>query len=190
MQILIGYIVPGLWALFYAIWMLAATRAKENQQSEPLFSRILSLLVIVLGFALLFTGRYQSGALALRFVPQTLDWALAGCFIEALGIGFALIARLYLGRNWSGIVAIKVDQQLIPRGPYSLTRHPIYTGMLVAALGSAIAIGEVGGLLGLVLITTGFLLKVHLEEIYLSQQFGSKYAAYRQHVKTLIPFLW
>jgi protein-S-isoprenylcysteine O-methyltransferase Ste14 len=189
MEILLRYIVPGLWAVFYAIWGLAALGAKEPQRSESPFSRLAILLVTILGFALALTAWFRIGPLAWRFTPHTLTWALAGVLIEALGIGYALLARAYLGRNWSGTVAIKKDHQLISSGPYALSRNPIYTGILLGLLGTAIAYGELRGLFGLALVLLAFLAKMSIEEKFLSQQFGAEYTQYRRHVKALIPFI-
>ncbi len=66
-----------------------------------------------------------------------------GMGLTAVGIAFALWARLWIGRNWSGTITIKDQHELIQRGPYSLVRHPIYTGLLLAFLGTALVHGEV-----------------------------------------------
>ena len=78
----------------------------------------------------------------------------------AAGLAFAVWARVYLGRNWSGTVTVKQDHELIRSGPYGFVRHPIYTGLLLAMLGTAIAIGEWRGLVAFALFTIGFLLKL------------------------------
>ncbi len=189
MEFLLKYGVPGLWGLFYAIWGLAALNGKEAQRSESPFSRLAILLVTIFGFGLTLTPWFRIGPLAWRFTPDTDAWALAGVCIEALGIGYALLARAYLGRNWSGTVTIKKDHQLISSGPYALSRHPIYTGMLLGLLGSAIAYGELRGLVGLALVLLAYLAKMSIEEKFLSQQFGAEYARYRSRVRALIPFI-
>jgi protein-S-isoprenylcysteine O-methyltransferase Ste14 len=68
-------------------------------------------------------------------------------------------------------------------------RHPIYSGFLLSALGTAIAIGEVRGLLGLGLVSLGFWLKLRTEEAFLLEQFGAQYSQYRRETKALIPFV-
>jgi protein-S-isoprenylcysteine O-methyltransferase Ste14 len=190
MNILLTYVVRGLWLLFYAIWLLAAQRVKETQRVETSFSRQAILLITILGYAMTLTSWFHVGPLALRFVPHTLGWVLAGVVIEALGIGFALVARVYLGRNWSGKVTIKVDHELISNGPYRLTRNPIYTGIITGVLGTAIAYGFLSGLVGLAMVLVAHLWKISEEERFLSEQFGPAYAEYRRRVKALIPFIW
>ena len=99
-------------------------------------------------------------------------------------------ARLYLGQNWSATATIKQDHELIRRGPYRLVRHPIYTGTLIAAAGTAIAFGELRDLLALPLVIVGFWLKARSEERLLMSNFGDRYAADRREVRgAIIPYL-
>jgi protein-S-isoprenylcysteine O-methyltransferase Ste14 len=107
----------------------------------------------------------------------------------ATGLALAVWARRHLGRNWSGIVTVKQDHELIRSGPYGLVRHPIYTGLLLAILGTAGAIGEWRGLFAFALITVGFVLKFKMEERFMSETFGEQYARYRAEVRSLIPFV-
>ena len=74
-------------------------------------------------------------------------------------------------------------------GPYRAVRHPIYTGYLIATLGSALAVGEVRGLIALVMSFTGIMRKLGIEEKLLSQHFLDTYSEYRKHIKKLIPFV-
>ena len=107
----------------------------------------------------------------------------------AAGIAFAVWARHYLGRNWSGTVTVKQDHELIRSGPYRLVRHPIYTGLLLAILGTAVAFGEWRGLLAFALLTGSLLLKLRVEERFMGESFPNEYARYRAEVPALIPFV-
>jgi protein-S-isoprenylcysteine O-methyltransferase Ste14 len=109
--------------------------------------------------------------------------------LTAVGLLFAVWARQYLGSNWSGTVSIKKDHQLITNGPYALVRHPIYTGVLLALVGSAMAIGEWRAVLGLALASLALWRKLRLEKHLLHRQFGETYQAYCQRVPALIPFV-
>ena len=111
-----------------------------------------------------------------------------GLALTAIGLGFAIAARWWLGRNWSGRVTIKQQHQLIQNGPYALVRHPIYAGFLLALLGTALVHSELRGLIGLALAALGWIFKLRIEEALLSQQFGDAYLQYQRHVKALIPF--
>ena len=90
--------------------------------------------------------------------------------------------RAWLGRNWSAEVTVKHDHELVRSGPYALVRHPIYTGLLLALIGTALGVGNGRALIGLVLIVAALLRKVAIEERFMSEQFGDAYARYRAEV--------
>jgi len=189
MQILLNYVIPGLWLIFWAVWGFEALKVKATQQSETQLSRTITLLVIILGYVFTLSPWLRIGPLSWRFNPHTSIWIIAGVIIEAIGIGFAIAARFYLGSNWSGTITIKVDHQLVSDGPYALTRNPIYTGILLGVLGSAISYAAISGLVGFGLILGAYLRKIPLEEQFLTNQFGAAYTQYRRRVKALIPFI-
>jgi protein-S-isoprenylcysteine O-methyltransferase Ste14 len=112
-----------------------------------------------------------------------------GLVITAMGIAFSVWARLWIGRNWSGTVTIKEQHELIQNGPYGLVRHPIYSGFLLAFLGTAITVGELHGLMGFPMVVLGWGLKARLEESFMTQQFGPAYLDYKRRVKSLVPFV-
>ena len=120
-------------------------------------------------------------------VTPLLGWIAA--FISVLGIGFAISARYHLGRNWSGVPSVKEGHELVTSGPYKLVRHPIYTGILLAALGSALA-GSLIGLFVLVFGTIVFLRRIKREEKIMVELFPNEYPAYKVRTKKLIPYLW
>ena len=94
-----------------------------------------------------------------------------------------------LGRNWSGVVTVKQDHELIRSGPYRYVRHPIYTGLLIAFAGSAIARGEWRGILALAIVFAALWRKLRLEERWMIETFGDAYLRYRAEVRALIPFV-
>jgi protein-S-isoprenylcysteine O-methyltransferase Ste14 len=130
------------------------------------------------------------GPLGIRVIPRNLFLGYLGLALTVGGIAFAIWARFYIGRNWSGRVTIKKDHQLIRSGPYSIVRHPIYAGFIVALTGTVIAIGQIRAILALAVVVWGLRCKSKLEEQFMSEQFGEEYARYRQEVKSLIPFVW
>jgi protein-S-isoprenylcysteine O-methyltransferase Ste14 len=121
-------------------------------------------------------------------VPGMVSYAI-GLIMVAAGLGFSVWARVYLGRNWSAVVTIKQDHELVRGGPYGLVRHPIYSGLLFALLGTAVAIGEWRGLVAFAAITVGFLIKMRVEERFMDESFGEQYARYRREVAALILFV-
>jgi protein-S-isoprenylcysteine O-methyltransferase len=87
-------------------------------------------------------------------------------------------------------VTLKEDHTLVQSGPYRIVRHPIYTGLLFALLGTAIALGELRCFLGVLLAAIAWKIKSMSEETLMVQQFGDQYARYREQVKGLVPYLW
>ena len=95
----------------------------------------------------------------------------------------------YLGRNWGLTVTIREGHELITAGPYALVRHPIYTGLLLAFVGSAMARGEWRGVLAVAIASWTFWHRLRMEESWMRQQFGEAYQAYCRRVAALLPFI-
>ncbi len=110
------------------------------------------------------------------FPPLAVGWAMVG--VTTLGFAFAWWARIYLGRLWSGSITRKEGHHVVDTGPYALVRHPIYTGIILSAIATAIAIGAVHAYLGAVLLIIGYWIKAKLEERFLQQK-NSTPQAYR-----------
>src|SRR5215475_9394292 len=141
-----------LWLAWVVVWVVAAFTVKSTRTREPLLSRIFYLIPIFVAAELLFSPRLRFGFLVDRFLPMNSVVEWVGVVVTALGIAFTFWARFHLGRNWSGQVVIKEEHELIRSGPYSFVRHPIYTGLLLAVLGTALVISEVRTLLALALV--------------------------------------
>lgn len=179
------------WIATAAIWFLGAFTSKRTLLRQGGSYRWLELVAVVLSFSLLFNHRrFSFGPLGARFLPQfpALPWI--GLAIDALGCGFAIWARFWIGRNWSSDITLKEDHELMRSGPYGIVRHPIYSGLAMAILGTAVGIGEVRGLLALALAVAAWRHKANQEERLMVQQFGAAYESYRREVKGLIPFVW
>jgi protein-S-isoprenylcysteine O-methyltransferase Ste14 len=149
-------------------------------------SRLLYGIPVSMGSYLIFSGNF-SGWLQHRVIPKNLDIEILAVALTAIGIGFAIWARFYLGDNWSSAVSIKVDHQLIRTGPYTWVRHPIYSGILLGMIGSALARREPRGLLGVVLLWFGFWIKSRMEEGFMRKRFGEEYEVYSRSTGALIP---
>jgi protein-S-isoprenylcysteine O-methyltransferase Ste14 len=114
--------------------------------------------------------------------------AAVGLALFALGLGFAIWARVNIGRNWGTPMAQKVEPELVTSGPYRLVRHPIYSGILVAGVGTAVAFGWLW-LIAVTLAGIYFLYSATVEERYLSEQFPDTYPDYKRSTKMLVPFV-
>ena len=117
--------------------------------------------------------------------PLRFGGALA---LAAAGLAFTVWARVHLGRNWSGSVTLKEGHELILSGPYAWVRHPIYTGLLMALLGSAVACGELRAAIGLGVVAAAFVRKLRIEERFMRESFPQQYPRYCAQVPALIPF--
>jgi protein-S-isoprenylcysteine O-methyltransferase Ste14 len=178
------------WAALAIFWLATALGVKPALRVQSLAGRILEISITLVAAVLLFYEWPPVELLNRRILPGTAGLELAGIALTMAGVLAAVVARAYLGSNWSGRPSIKEGHELIRRGPYARVRHPIYTGLLVAAAGTAIAFGETRCLLAVPILLGGFWLKIRVEERLLSQALGDEYAAYRQAVKSaIIPFI-
>ncbi len=184
-----GWWVAGLWLAWLGYWVFAARNVKHTRRRESLPSRLAHHVPLLLGAALLGFSDLPPHWLNERFLPRSWTVYWIGVMLLAAGLAFAVWARVHLGRNWSGAVTLKHDHELVRSGPYRLVRHPIYTGMLLAILATAIVIGQWRGLIAFVLITGALLIKLRTEERFMNETFGSEYARYRSDVPALIPRL-
>ena len=184
------WLFPALWTAWALYWWATARDVKATTRREPFLSRVAHLGPMVVAGAILWSPRLGIAALDARFMPRQ-PWEFAlGLAVTAAGLAFAVWARRHIGRNWSAIVTLKQDHELVTTGPYALVRHPIYTGLLFGFLGSAIALGQWRGLLAVAIVYLALLRKYRLEERWMRERFGVAYAAYRARVKALVPFLF
>jgi protein-S-isoprenylcysteine O-methyltransferase Ste14 len=126
--------------------------------------------------------------LSLRLWPRSLIVYWIGLAVLVAGLGFAVWARVHLGRNWSGAVTIKEDHELIRTGPYTYVRHPIYTGILTGVIGTAICSGTLRATLGFLIIAIALVRKLRAEEVFMRETFPGQYEKYREEVPALVPF--
>jgi protein-S-isoprenylcysteine O-methyltransferase Ste14 len=177
------------WGAVGLVWLAGLAFSKRTVRSQANGSRFLHLALAALGFSLLSQHGFHRGWLGMRFWPRLDSLELAGLTLTIAGCLFAIWARIALGRNWSGRATVKADHALVTRGPYAVARHPIYTGLLLAVAGTALASGEWHGLLAVIVITLALMIKMSQEELLMMQTFPTEYPAYRQRVKALIPGL-
>ena len=180
---------PAVWILFLVYWQVKAADTKTTQRLEPAASRLLRVFLFLVAIALLLTTRIPLPWLYLQIWPQGLLPFWLGAAVTIAGLLFAVWAREHLGRNWSRSVTIKQDHELITTGPYSVARHPIYTGILAGFLGMAIAISQVRGFIVFALIFLALWLKLRMEEQWMRAQFGEAYATYAHRTAALVPYL-
>jgi protein-S-isoprenylcysteine O-methyltransferase Ste14 len=170
------------WAAFWIYWLIAALSTKRGRVpwSRQLRIRVLLLVGVVL---LVRVGAFRDSDL------NTDPWrAGLGLLLFALGLGFAIWARRVLGRNWGTPMSRKDEPELVTSGPYHFVRHPIYSGFLVAGVGTAVALSWVW-MIAVALAGVYFAYSATVEERYLTEQFPDTYPQYRRSTKMLVPFI-
>ena len=115
--------------------------------------------------------------------------AVLAVVLVVASLALAIWARVTIGRNWSGAAVVKEGHELVVSGPYALVRHPIYTGILGMAIGTALNYAEPYGFLVVTALGIGFWLKLRVEEQLMTSEFPDEYPAYRRRVKALIPYV-
>jgi protein-S-isoprenylcysteine O-methyltransferase Ste14 len=183
-------VTATLWLVWLAGWWLGAIKTARTVRRQSPGSQLSYSIFVWIGAALLFFNAVRGGIFSAALYRPTGIVAWTGVVLVAVGLSYAVWARLHLGRMWSAVITLKEEHQIIKTGPYTITRHPIYTGMLLALVGTVLVRDTVGGLTGCALIATGFVLKLRQEERMLIEHFGDNYRVYRQEVPALIPHLW
>ena len=180
--------IPVLWAAWALYWMVSAGAVKAAERTESLGSRLAHIVPLLLSGWLLATRHMPIEALTRPvFAPAVHARYPIGAALVALGLGFASWARFHLGRNWSGSVTVKAGHELIDTGPYARVRHPIYTGLILALIGSAVALDEWRGVLAVAIAIASLWRKLNVEERFMLEAFGDRYADYRRRVPALVP---
>jgi protein-S-isoprenylcysteine O-methyltransferase Ste14 len=185
----VGLLESVLWTIFALVWLAGSLRTKPTVERAPFLSRLVYGIPVVIGAYLMFSQSLPFRLLYARIFPRNLFVESVALFLGAAGIAFAIWARLSIGQNWSGAVSVKVGHELIRGGPYRWVRHPIYSGILLALLGTALARSQVIGFVAVVLFCLGFWIKSRLEEQFMRKTFGNAYVEYSRSTGALIPKL-
>ncbi|HEY0936657.1 MAG TPA: isoprenylcysteine carboxylmethyltransferase family protein [Trebonia sp.] len=171
------------WVIFWTGWLVAGFTAKS---SRGRWSRFRALRIALIVVAAYFIRLNWHG----RGAPAVSGPVLAGVGLAlwAAGIGLAVWARLYIGRNWGMPMTRREQPDLVTSGPYRYIRHPIYTGIITALLGTALATTPLG-LIAVAVVTAFFVFSAIREERFLAGEFPGSYPAYKARTKMLIPFI-
>jgi len=178
----VATIVVVTWVAFWIYWLASAAGVKSGRHR---WGRVAPIRVGIVLVVLLLVRTHA-------FKGQTTAhdaWLeAAGLVLFATGLAVAVWARRCLGRNWGTPMTEKVDPELVTAGPYRRVRHPIYSAIILAMLGTAvavdwywlIAVGLAGGYFGYSAV---------MEEHFMAERFPEAYPAYKRSTKMLIPFL-
>jgi protein-S-isoprenylcysteine O-methyltransferase Ste14 len=186
------YIAAGFvtlcWMVFVIFWF-ASSFSQKTVFEKPKSTKILiPLLLIPVPFILLI--RPEWFYLSAMLLENSLATEIAAMIICLLGLLVCIWARVNLASNWSFTLDLKKGHELIRTGPYRFIRHPIYTGILLMFLSSALIVGKLGGVLGLAILLIRFLLRIAQEEELMTRQFPAEYGEYKKSTNALVPFVW
>jgi protein-S-isoprenylcysteine O-methyltransferase Ste14 len=177
------------WLVLGLVWLPGFFMSKSTSKVPHLALQIPASALLAVGFVFLLNPRMHF--LNVPITPHDGLFGLAGLALDLAGIGFAIWARLALGANWSGIVATtKEGHELVQTGPYAIVRHPIYAGILLAMIGTALTLGTLTGYIGLLAGFVAIMIRVDIEERLMGDQFHEAYEAYRRCTRKLVPFIW
>lgn len=169
------------WAAFWLYWLVAAFSTKRGAVPWSRELRIRAVVAVVV-VVLIRLGVFRGHG-----IDTDPGRAAVGLVLFVLGLGFAIWARLHIGRNWGTPMTQKEDPELVTSGPYRLVRHPIYSGILVAGVGTAVGLSWFW-LAGVGLAAIYFLYSATVEERFMAEQFPDDYPAYKRSTKMLVPF--
>ena len=177
------------WRIWAAVWLLLAFWRKSVKKRETLEELTKHIASMVVGFWLLFGRAWSVAWLDLILIPRTQGVLWSGVALTGLGVAISIWARLALGSNWSGLVTLKEDHELIRKGPYRWVRHPIYTGILLSFVGTVLVEGRLRGWLGFAIIWATFYFKARREENFLRQEFGERFEEQTRKTGMFLPKL-
>ena len=185
MMHVVDYVIYSLWIVFWLAWLAAASRAKRAASSRMGQFVGLRLGTFVIVYLIIRFGVLK-GHRAIVSSPVLQGFALV---LFLMGLGLAVWARVHLGRNWRSPMSEKMDAELVTTGPYQYIRNPIYSGIILAAIGTSVAISWYW-------LVAAFLMGVYLaysanvEEQTMLHLFPSTYPEYKRSTKKLIPFMF
>lgn len=188
-------IIQASWVILIGYWVIAAFTAKRASRSMPRAGlwrfRLVVLIILIVLVRLSAIARLHGYRFDYAYVPSALV-AYIGAIMCAAGVAFAIWARVYIGQNWGMPMSLREGHELVTRGPYAYVRHPIYSGILLALIGSGLALSPVqgvGSFVAFLVCLGGFSFAARIEERDMTKQFPDVYPAYKQRTKMLIPFI-
>ena len=179
----IGIITGAGWIVFWAYWLVMAFTAKPEQSRWTRFAGVRVGIILVI--LLLIRLRAFSGPGAATGNPWLLGIGLA---FFVLGLALAVWARAYLGRNWGMPMSQRADPELVTTGPYGRIRHPIYSGIILGMVGTAIAVSPYW-LIAVAILGAYFLFSAVIEERTMAKLFPAAYPPYKRATKMLVPYI-
>jgi protein-S-isoprenylcysteine O-methyltransferase Ste14 len=185
-----GLVVVALWVAWMVFWAVSAARAPRAPERRDQGLAVWAYRgPLVVAMWLLFAPWMTLGLLDLQYSVHSMVLVAVGWSLVVIGLGVTVWARLSLGEQWSGRVGVGSDHRLVQSGPYRFVRHPIYSGILLAFAGSAMALGGWRCLVAFVLAASALWFKLRREDRLMAELFKDDYPAYKARVPALIPLV-
>jgi protein-S-isoprenylcysteine O-methyltransferase Ste14 len=179
------------WVAFWLYWLAASAGVKAGKNRWTRFAgvRVALILLVLLLLRLRVFSRHAGYAGHAGHAAISDPWLQGiGLALFVLGLALAVWARVFLGGNWGMPMTQKADPELVTSGPYRTIRHPIYTGMLLALVGTTVAVSWYW-LIAVVVLGAYFIYSAVMEERYMTERFPDSYPDYKRSTKMLIPFI-
>ena len=180
-----------LWVIFWAYWLISATHSKKSAHSNTWWRGAIVRVIILILVLWYFRGPNEVSLFIVYANPYIHNIVLniVGLLLWFLGVGFAVWARVYLGKNWGMPMSLKEQPELVTSGPYKYVRHPIYSGFLLALIASYFVSG-IFWLLIFIVSGTYFIYSAIVEEKNMAKLFPDVYPEYKKRTKMFIPFVF
>ncbi len=178
--------VVWLWFGVGVIFVFEALSPRNRKPVAKSSASYAQRVLMLFGAAAIF---FRTGIGETQLVPQSSLTAAMALGAVIGGLSLMLWARLALREQWHGQAAIRSGHELIREGPYRFVRHPIYSGLALALMGTVALRGDAAACAGLVAVLVALRLKVEAEDRLLSAHFGERFASYRRDVKAFVPYL-
>lgn len=188
LNLLAGISIAVCWCAFVVTWLAAENYSEGRAPAERTRSRFGTavtpgLIIVTVISVAVPKADWQSLAV---HAPVA---RILGLVILLAATAFTIWARLVLGIMWSGAPAVKQEHQLRTGGPYGITRHPIYTGILGMLLGSLLVAGAGRWIVPFPVFLVLLEIKIRIEERFMLTEFPDDYPRYRHRVPRLVPGL-
>jgi protein-S-isoprenylcysteine O-methyltransferase Ste14 len=192
---MVQYVIICCWVIFGLYWFISSSSVKSTQETRGWLAGNWHGIFLLIGGLFLSNLPFLAkvgvsiSSLTILLIPSSIVINVVIIVFAVTGLIVALIARRTLAGNWSRAVAFKEDHELITTGLYHYVRHPIYTGVLLMILATALSVGTLSAGIGFVIIVLGLWFKLRAEEEILTKHFPKEYLAYKDRTKALIPYV-
>ena len=179
--------IVAVWLAWLVTWVMAAGWSARTASHHDLGAESPSRVLTLAALVMLIASYYPVGFALVWVTPAIVGWVMFA--LVAAGLLFTWAARLHLGPLWSSTSAPTEDHRIVDTGPYGIVRHPVYAGLLLAVIATAVERGRIEAIAGTLVLIAGVSLRAKLEERFLRRDLGdgTTYTR-RRRVPMLLPF--